>query len=41
MPKGVDPDKIETCFIEGVLTVKLPKTKEAERNEKRIIVKAA
>ncbi|WP_296428387.1 Hsp20/alpha crystallin family protein [Yoonia sp.] len=41
LPAGVDPDKAEAKFKNGVLTVSLPKTKEALANIKRIPVKAA
>jgi HSP20 family protein len=38
---GIDADKIEANFAKGVLTVKLPKTTEAQKAEKKIEVKAA
>ena len=41
VPEGVDADKIEASFTKGVLTVKLPKTTEAQKPEKKITVKAA
>lgn len=41
LPAGVDPDKAEAQFKNGVLTVSLPKTKESLANIKRIPVKAA
>ena len=41
LPEGVDADKIEANFVKGVLTVKLPKTAEAQKAEKKITVKAA
>lgn len=41
LPEGVDADKIEANFAKGVLTVKLPKTTEAQKAEKKIAVKAA
>ena len=41
VPEGVDADKIEASFVKGVLTVKLPKTAEAQKAEKKITVKAA
>lgn len=41
LPEGVDADKIEADFAKGVLTVKLPKTAEAQKAEKKITVKAA
>lgn len=40
VPEGVDTDKIEAAFKNGVLTVKLPKTPEAQKKEKKIAVKA-
>ena len=40
LPEGVDRDKIEATFKKGVLTVKLPKTAEAQKAEKKITVKA-
>ncbi len=40
LPEGVNPDKIEASFAKGVLTIKLPKTAEAQA-EKKIPVKAA
>lgn len=39
--EGVDADKIEAVFKNGVLTVTLPKTIEARQNTKTISVKAA
>jgi HSP20 family protein len=39
LPDGVDADKIEASFKNGVLTVKLPKTPEAQKKEKKIAVK--
>jgi HSP20 family protein len=41
LPEGVDADKIDANFVKGVLTVKLPKTAEAKKAEKKITVKAA
>ena len=41
VPEGVDPDKIEASFANGVLTVKLPKTPQAQKAEKKIQVKDA
>lgn len=41
VPKGVEGDKIDATFAKGVLTVRLPKTAEAQQAEKKITVKAA
>jgi HSP20 family protein len=41
VPEGVDADKIEATFKNGVLTVTMPKTAEAQKAEKKIAVKAA
>jgi HSP20 family protein len=41
VPDGVDADKIEANFKNGVLSVTLPKTAEAKKKEKKIAVKAA
>ena len=41
IPDGVDESKIEASFAKGILTVKLPKSAEAQKNEKTISVKAA
>ena len=41
VPDGVDSDKIEASFKQGVLTVTLPKKQEAQKATKRIDVKAA
>lgn len=40
VPEGVDAEKIEATFKKGVLTVVLPKTAEAQRVAKKIVVKA-
>ncbi|MCG6122912.1 MAG: Hsp20/alpha crystallin family protein [Microvirga sp.] len=40
IPDGVDPEGIEADFTKGVLTVRLPKTAEAQQTEKKIVVKA-
>jgi len=39
LPEGVDANKIEASFKDGVLTVILPKNPEGERPEKKIEVK--
>ena len=41
IPDGVDADKIEAHFKNGVLTVTLPKTPEAQKSEKKIAIKTA
>lgn len=41
LPAGVDANKAEAKFKNGVLTVSLPKTAEAQASVKRIPVKAA
>lgn len=41
VPEGVDTDRIDATFAKGVLTVTLPKSMEAQKNEKKIGVKAA
>lgn len=41
LPPGVDRDNAKASFKNGVLTVTLPKTQEAQRQVKRIEVKAA
>ncbi len=41
LPEGVDADKIEASFKNGVLKVMLPKTTEAQAPAKKIEVKAA
>jgi HSP20 family protein len=40
VPEGVDPDKVEANFKKGVLTVTLPKTADAQKQEKKIAIKA-
>ena len=41
VPEGVDTDKIEASFKNGVLTVSLPKTAEVQKADKKIEVKGA
>ena len=41
VPGGVDTDKIDASFKNGVLTVTLPKSTEAQKAEKKITVKSA
>jgi HSP20 family protein len=41
LPEGVDANKIEATFKNGVLKVTLPKTAEAQKAAKKIEVKAA
>lgn len=41
LPNGIDPDKIEATFKNGVLTVTLPKSAEAVKNEKKVEIKTA
>lgn len=40
VPDGVDTGKIDASFQKGVLTVRLPKTAEAQKSTKKIAVKA-
>jgi HSP20 family protein len=39
LPEGVDADKIEAAFKNGVLTITLPKTAEAQKKLRKIEVK--
>lgn len=41
LPDGVDRDKIAASFAKGVLTVTLPKSAEAQKQQQKIEVKAA
>src|SRR5690606_1340736 len=41
MPEGTDPDKIKATFKDGVLTLTLPKTPEAQKRERRIEIQKA
>lgn len=38
VPESVDADKIEAKFANGVLTIKLSKSPEAQKNEKKIAI---
>ena len=40
LPDGVDANKIEASFKNGVLKVTLPKTAEAQKSARKIEVKA-
>jgi HSP20 family protein len=40
LPRGIDREKVSASFANGVLTVTLPKTQEAQKKEKKIEVKA-
>ncbi len=40
VPDGVDPEKIDASFKNGVLTVTLPKSPETQKKEKKITVTA-
>lgn len=41
LPEGIDRDKIAASFKNGILTITLPKTAEAMKQERNIEVKAA
>ncbi|MEY9199453.1 molecular chaperone Hsp20 [Sinorhizobium glycinis] len=41
MPDGVDAEKVAANFSKGVLSVTLPKTQEAQQNERKIQIKSA
>ena len=41
VPDGVDADKIRASFKNGVLTVILPKSAEAQKSEKKIAINKA
>ncbi|WP_372923133.1 Hsp20/alpha crystallin family protein [Roseovarius sp.] len=41
LPEGIDQDKIDASFINGVLMVPLPKKPEAQHRARKIEVKAA
>ena len=39
VPDGIEVDRIDATFKDGVLTVSLPKTAEAQKKEKQIAIK--
>jgi HSP20 family protein len=41
IPDGVDRSKVEAAFSKGVLTITLPKSKEAQSKPRKVTVKAA
>jgi HSP20 family protein len=41
LPDGVDAERIEAAFNNGLLTIMLPKSPTAAKNEKKIEIKAA
>ncbi len=41
LPEGIDTDKVEATFRNGVLTVVLPRTEEAQKEIKKIPVKTS
>ena len=41
LPAGVDADKADATFKNGVLTISMPNTADAQANVKRIPIKAA
>lgn len=40
MPSGVELDKVKASFLNGVLTVHMPKTKEARSKPRKVDIKA-
>jgi HSP20 family protein len=40
IPEGIDADAVAASFKKGVLTVTMPKTKQAIKDAKKITVKA-
>ena len=40
IPESVDPEKIDASFKNGVLTLRLPKSPEAQKSERKIEIKA-
>ncbi|WP_105372823.1 Hsp20/alpha crystallin family protein [Neorhizobium huautlense] len=41
LPDGIDAEKVEATFHKGILKVKLPKSAEAKKNERKVEIKAA
>lgn len=41
LPDGIDTDKVGAKFVNGLLTVRLPKSAEAKSKERKVEVKAA
>jgi HSP20 family protein len=41
LPEGVDASKVDATFRNGILTITLPKTAEAQKPEQKVAVKAA
>ena len=40
VPEGIDTDKIPASFKNGILSMTLPKSAEAQKQAKKIVVKA-
>ena len=40
LPKPVDPNKVAANYKDGILTVTMPKTKQAAKDARKITVKA-
>lgn len=40
LPQGIDADKVEAQFENGVLTIKLPKNADMQRNERKIAIRS-
>ena len=41
LPEGIDREKVAADFAKGVLTITLPKTAEAQKQSKKIEIKAS